>query len=323
MHRRRQIRQATGRTRKQPLRRIQREYRDQRGLTSAQVDLRTLHQHEILSHDVTQATINHERVDLLTELATAPSFEEEDSINEYLDILGESFLGSQELRADLMEQESLHFDVHNDQQVEYDPPSHRTIDEFVGRAALAWTGFTQDQLREIAGHFNMLDGDISLQGYIFTREEIVLFTTVKIKNGANNQQLCDMLFGGCARRWSPAIKWFVKYLDVRYKHILSVVGLDREKENFPRFAQAIARKINMEKTFVDPFTGERLFCDHLALFDEIMFNIFGFIDGTYTKTWWNCNRVALSIQMGKKFYIRPMETCFLHRIRALAETINR
>ena len=100
----------------------------------------------------------------------------------------------------------------------------------------------------------------------------------------DNQRLCDLCFGGCSRRWSAAIKWYVKFLEVRYRDILNVVGLDREKENIPRFARAIARKLNMEKEFIDPETGERHFCDHLALFDEYMFNIFCFIDGSYFKT---------------------------------------
>ena len=127
MPRERQIRQATGRTRKTTLRRTQQEYRAQRGLNSAQTDLRTLHQHEILSHDALQATINRGQVNLLSSLDDQNNSEEEEEIHEDLEVLDDSLLLSQFARADLLHQESIHFDVHNEEKNEYKDPSHRTI----------------------------------------------------------------------------------------------------------------------------------------------------------------------------------------------------
>ena len=270
MPRERQIRQATGRTRKTTLRRTQQEYRAQRGLNSAQTDLRTLHQHEILSHDALQATINRGQVNLLSSLDDQNNSEEEEEIHEDLEVLDDSLLLSQFARADLLHQESIHFDVHNEEKNEYKDPSHRTIAEFDDRTARAWTGFDKDQLTRISGQFNM-EGEIKLKGYNFTKEEIFLFSSSKIYLGLNNTRLCELCFGGHPKRWSAAFKWYLKFLDLRYHHILNVVGLDREKHNFPMFARAIARKINMLKEYLHPVTGERIVCKHLTLFDEYLF----------------------------------------------------
>ena len=100
----------------------------------------------------------------------------------------------------------------------------------------------------------------------------------------DNEQLVDCLFGGCPRRWSNAYKWFLNYLSERYESILNMPGLEREKDNFPRYAKAIARKINMVRRYVDPETGDEIICEHFALFDEDNFRIFSFLDGSYFKT---------------------------------------
>ena len=40
----------------------------------------------------------------------------------------------------------------------------------------------------------------------------------------------------------------------------------------------------MLKEYLHPVTGERIVCEHLALFDEYLFRIFCFLDGSYFKT---------------------------------------
>mgnify|MGYP001232013446 CR=1 FL=1 len=149
-----------------------------------------------------------------------------------LDLLEASLLASETIREDLIFQESLHFDIHNEQQVQYTPNRNRSINDFDDRTAMGWLGWNVYQFLLIARQFNMDKGTISLlQRYLFSKEEFFLFVSTKINTGMDNQRLCDLCFGGCSRRWSAAIKWYVKYLEVRYRDILNVVGLDREKEN--------------------------------------------------------------------------------------------
>ena len=253
MPRQRRVRQATGRHRKSTLRNTQNEYRAHRGLSSAQVDLRTLHQHEILTHDAAQAVLFRHQVDQLSMLDEVDNSEEEDDIEEEMDILDDSLFSSGIIREDLVHQEGIHFEVHNNARTQYKPPSHQTIDEFDDGSARSWTGWDNGQLRQIAEQFNM-QGTIKLRGYNFTREEIFLFCSAKIYSGMNNLKLCNCLFGGCPKRWTYAVKWYVSFIERRYRHILNVVGLHREVGNFPRFARAIARKINMMKFYIHPET---------------------------------------------------------------------
>jgi len=79
-------------------------------------------------------------------------------------------------------------------------------------------------------------------------------------------------------------KWVIHYLDQRYRKVIGMVGLGREKMNFPLYARSIARKINQVRHYVCPITGFVFFVRITALFDENSFRIFSFLDGSYFRT---------------------------------------
>ena len=57
MPRRREVRRATGRHRKQPLRKVAHNVRAQRGLSAQEIDHRAVLQHDILTHSAVQASL--------------------------------------------------------------------------------------------------------------------------------------------------------------------------------------------------------------------------------------------------------------------------
>ena len=168
----RRIREATGRHRKLPLRNCQSAYRSQRGINSAKLDLCSLHHHEILQQNIVQSRIHQEILALEAAIEIAdPDDEEVHHHRLELDLLEASLLTSETIREDLIFQESLHFDIHNKQQVEYTPHRNRSINDFDNRKAMGWVGWNVEQLRQIARQFDMDEGTIRLQGYSFSREE--------------------------------------------------------------------------------------------------------------------------------------------------------
>ena len=92
----RRIREATGRHRKLPLRNCQSAYRSQRGITSAQVDLRNLHHHEILQQNIVQTRLHQEILALEAAIDLAdPNDEEIHHHRLELDLLEASLLTSE------------------------------------------------------------------------------------------------------------------------------------------------------------------------------------------------------------------------------------
>ncbi len=293
----RQIREATRNHRKQPLRDVQRDYRHSRGLSSSQIDLRAIMQYDILIHDACQMKLIEEMIQNEIELEEDlnrnenNNFMQEEVINGHTQILEERIYHNWNARNRLMREESQLFDLlyHHELLNRYDPPRFRTFVEWNDRLARGWTGFVVDELIEIAEHFDLVRGNQQVQNaagnyYNFTCVELFLFGMVKIYSGMNNQQLCDCIFGGSARRWSDGFKWFLMYIDKRYRRVISFAGLCDEVCNFPRYAKAICRKINTNKFYVNPITGDRFDITTSALFDEENFKIFSFLDGTYQKS---------------------------------------
>ena len=117
----------------------------------------------------------------------------------------------------------------------------RSFADWNDRKARGWTGFKLNQLQEIATQFDLVHGQVRVQNYeihhyLFTCQELFLFGTVKLYSGLDNTQLSDCIFCGCSRQWSTGFKWFLNYVDDRYRHVVSMGGLTREVHNFPRYA---------------------------------------------------------------------------------------
>ena len=114
------------------------------------------------------------------------------------------------------------------------------------------TSFRKEVLLEIYNHFNLAnipaqqgydDGFIRVstghRNYLFHPEELFLFLMLKCKKGFSNKDMCDVVFGGHASRWSFGFPWILGYLDDRYTNILGHQGLERFVDQFPDFFQAV------------------------------------------------------------------------------------
>lgn len=140
---------------------------------------------------------------------------------------------------------------------DYGPKVMRTWAEWDEKKARAWTGFSIPQLhvREISSLF-ALDvpvGDVRVPHqntyFVFSKLEIFLFASSCKLYSASVWTISNFaivyLVGIHPRRWTNAYKWYLENIDRRYSDTLDFVGLRHELHNFPTFAKAIARKIEL------------------------------------------------------------------------------
>ena len=152
----RPIRAATGNHRRQPIREVQREYRHVRGLTTGQVDLRSTMQHDILSHDAFHIHL----LEMLNYYITMRDQLDEDDelmpdVMAKIDTIADIINANAQNRGAILNEEQQLFDINpdEDQPIQYGPPALRSFDEWDDRRLRAWTGYTVNELREIAEHF--------------------------------------------------------------------------------------------------------------------------------------------------------------------------
>ena len=173
---------------------------------------------------------------------------------------------------------------------ENDAPSTRivkqdiTLDSWTDQECYDFTSFKKDQLREIYDHFGLAELAAQTNGFIhvptsashytFHPEQLFLFTMTKCRTGFGNKQLCDLIFGGHASRWSFGYPWMLEYLDERYERTISHQKLLDFVQEFPRFYNAMSSFVQKESVrhFTDGTTEERPGLNFLP------FKIFGFID---------------------------------------------
>jgi len=168
------------------------------------------------------------------------------------------------------------------------------IEDWTGEECYQFTGFTQDQLYVIYGHFGLQEvaaaephiGYIAVpsgsQGkyHIFPPQEIFLFFMARMRSGDDKKKLCTTIFGGHASRWSPGLNWVMKYLDERYERTISHRKLEDYVNQFPRFYNAISSF--MQKDALQ-FFPEGNSVDKVGL-NFCPLPIFGFIDCSIDKT---------------------------------------
>ena len=168
------------------------------------------------------------------------------------------------------------------------------IEDWSNEECYKFTGFTQDKLYEIYGHFGLEEvaeaephiGYIAIcsnsnndKYHLFPPEEIFLFFMTRMRTGDDRVKLCTNIFGGHATRWSPALNWMMKYLDDRYERTISHRKLEDYADDFPRFYNAISGF--MKKDSVQFYLeGDRVDRDGLNF---CPFPIFGFIDCSIDK----------------------------------------
>ena len=109
--RRNPVQTRTGRHRKQPMKRVQRAYRHIRGLTCAQVDLRSLMQHDIFIHDTFQCNLVDQLLVVETELNYASCQQEIDNLEAQYTYLAHLLEANWQLRFDKTEEEAELFDI--------------------------------------------------------------------------------------------------------------------------------------------------------------------------------------------------------------------
>ena len=285
------IRRSNGNYRKQPYRKCQQEYRITRGLTTNEINLRLCFQTEMLSATLVRRSIANYVSIILTEHHNTDDEEERNLLLEQASTIFSLDLNLiYQIYNYYNRQESILCDIdpNIDDTHEYGAPRNRRIQDLSDYDCHRFTRFTQSQLLRMY-HYFRIDPVLRIHNhgdrhYAFTGEEILLFSLSKIALGLNNQVLCMFIFGGCARRWSAAYKWFLFHLyDRYYPTIIGFNGLEREVQNFPYYATKIARKFNQERFYLENDTYEKVEVQSTTIPDDD-FVIAMFIDGNVTET---------------------------------------
>ncbi len=110
--------------------------------------------------------------------------------------------------------------------------------------------------------------------YLFDPEEIFLYFMTGMKKGLPYTDMCNLIFGGSPKRWSPAWRCIFLYLDNRYRNVIGHQGLVRFLDDFPRFYSAIQHKVRQTeyRHNIDGTMNE------VEGLNFLPFDIFGFID---------------------------------------------
>ncbi len=130
------------------------------------------------------------------------------------------------------------------------PIVHLRIADFSASVLKLDTNFTPGEIELLLG-FLQLQPNISIESgigtnkfYNFTREELILFVLIKLKTGNPNTEMVKRGFGGDARRWSIALRFFWTYVDERIQHHTGLSLLVRYRDSFRTFAEKMADRIS-------------------------------------------------------------------------------
>lgn len=110
--------------------------------------------------------------------------------------------------------------------------------------------------------------------YLYDPEELFLFALTKIATGLTDESIIDNWFGGDYARWGLGYRWFIFYLDERYKDIVGHQGLQRYVSEFWDYRQAINEYLKKDRWYED-HAGNRIWVPGLH---ETPFNVGMFID---------------------------------------------
>jgi hypothetical protein len=177
---------------------------------------------------------------------------------------------------------------------EFRPRRHLRIGDLADdMTAIKMTAFNVSQLRRLYCHFGLrefvlahLETDLLigtghwLNGrencYRVDPEECFLFALTKCKTGMTNEKIVDMFFGGDYNRWSYGYRWFMLYLDHRYRSIVGHVGLLRFLPQFGYFRDKIEEYCQKDRWYHDHLGNITM----VPGLDMLPYNIFGWVDGT-------------------------------------------
>ena len=203
MPRQRNTRQLNGLHRKRPSRLVQSEYRHIKGLTTNGINLRFCYQSEMMAAQL----VRRMHVDLIAVLllgthATDNLQEQHELMREAVFLLQINQQVLLQIEQSYHQQESILCDLDPliDVPHEYGPKRNRTIDALSEHQCVAFTRFTKSQLMRIKRCFR-LPAIVRIYtainySYIFTGEEILLFSLTKMALGLSNQLLGMLIFGG-------------------------------------------------------------------------------------------------------------------------------
>jgi hypothetical protein len=141
----------------------------------------------------------------------------------------------------------------------------------------------QTNADQIDGYIRVYNGSVNSDGraccYLFDPEEMFLYFMTRMKKGLSHTDMCNLIFGGSSKRWSPGWRWMLMYLDHRYGNIIGHQGLTRFLDDFPRFYNAIQQKV-MQDYICHNHDGTMTEIQGLNF---LPFEIFGFIDCSIDK----------------------------------------
>ena len=144
------------------------------------------------------------------------------------------------------------------------------------------TGFTKHELHILLFLFDLPAvirvGRGDGYSYTFGREQLLIYSLIKMTSGTPSTRLADGEVGGkSSSRLDCGHKWLMKYLDNRYHHLIGPNGLSLWVDQFPYFAEKIRHLVTSDKRRVHPITGF-IEVQPGLWFDPGSFNVAGFVD---------------------------------------------
>lgn len=151
------------------------------------------------------------------------------------------------------------------------------------------TNITVPELTLLINFFQLnqaadVDGFIRIEGYVFRPQEILLFACSKLKHGLPNTKICKYVFGGDARKWTYALRWFYLRADGLITEKIDLRLLDSFRGHFTHFAEKISNLIR-QGFQVEHEDGELVIQPGIDYNDHNNpFCIFGFLDCSNFRT---------------------------------------
>jgi hypothetical protein len=129
--------------------------------------------------------------------------------------------------------------IHEDQIIPLfnSPPRNRLIDDLSEENAYAWTRFRKHQLRLLMAHLQIPNSVVvgPRQRYRFSGEELLIVCLTRIATGDPWTRLIPSHFGGNARRWSIAFRWFINHIYITFYHKISGRSIEGWIDNIQEF----------------------------------------------------------------------------------------
>ena len=179
--------------------------------------------------------------------------------------------------------------IHEDQVIPLfnSPPRNRLIDDLSEEDAYSLTRFRKHQLRLSMVHLRIPNRVVigPRHRYRFGGEELLIVCLARIATGDPWTRLIPSHFGGDARRWSFAFRWFINHIFVHFYHKISGQSIAGWIDQIQEFKKAILDRLAKPAHPIElDFDDELANPQYVVQCPIECWRVFGFIDDTNVRT---------------------------------------